>query len=984
MIRLLVFAAAFLAAPAALAQSTSADGLRGRIGIDDRLDAPSLALQVLDRLPRGPADVPIFVRLRVSWPMLERASAEGWAVLDERLGAYAQRTLPVLLAVGPRDGTVAGADRWLPVVQALAEHLRGGIAAYQIEADTAARDAREYAFQLKLASVRIRAVDPRALIAQATVRPDDLGWLTAVYAEGTAPYVDLAPLAAPEPSAGDALARVDALIRDRDPSAATLHVGVEVAGTAPRASGRLLATVFATLGEPGVAGATFTGSVDAMAPALDAAVRVKDLLTGDLIGLDDQSVSLVLEMRGARVTSVVPHRVLYDAAIGATYLVYWGVESGADRLTIALTDPAGRSPMLRDPIGGGARPVQDFSWSEATKTSRMTVPASESPVVIDFTHGASGAFTSRADVTAGGTLAVEEIVARHQTAQAAQSNAFTTYMASLRQELHFRPSPTQVFDVISENRFFYAPDAVEWEERSFSVNGAKWGPNHPGLPLLQAEKVLTLPLDLRLNADYRYALEGVQTVGDRRCYVVSFEPTERAAARYRGRVWIDTETFLRLKLQTIETHLAGVIVSSEETTLFEPVQAQGKTPLLLPARVSTKQTLLIAGRNLLLEKEQWDSDFRVDAPDFEAERRTAHASDHLMFRDTDLGVRYLVKKGDERVVSDRIRTSSRALAMGTTIDPAFQFPLPIFGINYLSFDVKGTGSQLALLFAGVFVAGNLQTPKIGRTPLDASVDFYGIAVPGTDQRYDAGGERVDERVLNIPMSTGLNLGYQFTPFQKVSFGYSLRYDWYFNAPDTAEDFVIPSRTATHGATLAYEFSRHGYSVKATASAFARTSWKLWGRPGDYTPGAKTYRRYSVGGLKDVLLGPFQSVHGGVAWYGGAHLDRFSRYQFGLFDEVRMHGVPSAGIRFDELVLFRGSYSFNLLDIYRLDLFVDHARGRDPFDRSAWRPVTGTGVALTFKAPWDTMFTADIGKSFIPDLYRGTGSVVVQLLLLKPL
>ena len=108
------------------------------------------------------------------------------------------------------------------------------------------------------------------------------------------------------------------------------------------------------------------------------------------------------------------------------------------------------------------------------------------------------------------------------------------------------------------------------------------------------------------------------------------------------------------------------------------------------------------------------------------------------------------------------------------------------------------------------------------------------------------------------------------------------------------------------------------------------------------------------------------------------------YQFGLFDEVRMHGVPAAGIRFPELVMLRGSYSFNVFNTYRLDLFLDQARGRDPFNRTTWRSVTGTGVAVTFKTPWNTMFTADVGKSFIPDIYRGTGSMVLQLLLLKPL
>ena len=102
-----------------------------------------------------------------------------------------------------------------------------------------------------------------------------------------------------------------------------------------------------------------------------------------------------------------------------------------------------------------------------------------------------------------------------------------------------------MFDVVSENRFFAGPDTVEWEELSFSVNGAKLGPDRPGLPLLQAEKVLSLPLDLRLTADYRYRLDGTETIGGRRCYVVAFEPNDPAESRYRGRMWIDTTSFLR-------------------------------------------------------------------------------------------------------------------------------------------------------------------------------------------------------------------------------------------------------------------------------------------------------------------------------------------------------------------------------------------------------------------------------------------------------
>ena len=111
------------------------------------------------------------------------------------------------------------------------------------------------------------------------------------------------------------------------------------------------------------------------------------------------------------------------------------------------------------------------------------------------------------------------------------------------------------------------------------------------------------------------------------------------------------------------------------------------------------------------------------------------------------------------------------------------------------------------------------------------------------------------------------------------------------------------------------------------------------------------------------------MHLNAAYYGGRHLDRFSRYQFGLFDENRVRGVPSAGVRFAELGMIRGSYSFNVFDQYRLDVFVDQAVGRNS-DRDAaaadtWRAFTGVGIGVNFRAPWNTMFRGDIGKSFLP-------------------
>jgi len=324
------------------------------------------------------------------------------------------------------------------------------------------------------------------------------------------------------------------------------------------------------------------------------------------------------------------------------------------------------------------------------------------------------------------------------------------------------------------------------------------------------------------------------------------------------------------------------------------------------------------------------------------------------------------------------------MAMGVIVDPAFDYPLPLLGINHLDFEFLDHDTQLAMLFGGVLVLGNIQRPQLGSTPFDASVDIFAIAVPGNDRAFDAGGERRDERVRTLPFSTGLNLGYRFTDFQRLSLGYEFRYDAYLRDEAAAEDFLTPSSTATNGASLSYEYSRAGYTIGASVAAYRRATWAPWGRPrGEYDPAQATYRRYQVTASKDFALDAFQRVHVDGAWFGGRTLDRFSMYQFGLFDETRMHGVPSAGVRFPELAMLRASYSFNVFDQYRFDAFLDQAVGRDPRDRSRWLPVTGTGVAVNTRAPFHTILRLDVGKSFLPPAYTSAGSVVVQLQLLKP-
>jgi hypothetical protein len=391
-----------------------------------------------------------------------------------------------------------------------------------------------------------------------------------------------------------------------------------------------------------------------------------------------------------------------------------------------------------------------------------------------------------------------------------------------------------------------------------------------------------------------------------------------------------------------------------------------------------------AGRNILVEKSVVFSDFRINPDDFTGARAEARRGERIMYRETDRGLRYFVKDGEERVVSDRATTSAKAMAMGVTLDPSYGFPLPIFGINYLDFEFRNPDTQLAILFAGVLAAGNIQRPTIGSTPFDASIDFFAIAAPSTDRIYDASGEREAERLLTWPLTTGANLGWQYTPFQKLSGQYQFRFDGYVRDRTTAEDYVVPASTVTNGFGAAWEYRRGGYSALLNGTWFARAGWREWGVDGAPVASDPTYVKYSASLSRDLYFKVFHKLHLNGAWFGGARLDRFGKYQFGMFDDTRIHGVPASGVRFGELAVARGAYSFNIFEQYRLDLFLEHAWGQDRAFDDDWQGITGIGAAVNLRAPWNTILRADVGKSFLPERYRDVGSATLQIMILKPL
>ena len=303
---------------------------------------------------------------------------------------------------------------------------------------------------------------------------------------------------------------------------------------------------------------------------------------------------------------------------------------------------------------------------------------------------------------------------------------------------YFRPTVTDSgYDVVTENRYFVEGPAVEWEELSFSVNGSKWETDRPPFPLLQPEKVLSLPLQLRFDEGYTYRLDGIDRVDGFDCYVVRFEPVRQDSALYRGTVWIDRRTFARIRVQAVQGGLSAPVVSNEETHRYAPGH-DDRQPADLSLRGSVRASDRARRRAEPAGREGSDLQrLPRQRREFEAARAAARVSDRIMFRETDAGLRYYVKEGDSRVISDS-QTSQRRRRWrwACTSIRRTAFPLPIVGINYLNFSLGGSqNTQLALLFGGVLAAGNIQRPKLGSTMLDASLDFFAIAVPSSDRLY---------------------------------------------------------------------------------------------------------------------------------------------------------------------------------------------------------------------------------------------------------
>jgi hypothetical protein len=595
------------------------------------------------------------------------------------------------------------------------------------------------------------------------------------------------------------------------------------------------------------------------------------------------------------------------------------------------------------------------------------VRLSSGDTLVRFVSASQERYSEDVAVAARRRPTAEEIVARHQAAAARQNAAVKSLISSGTLTITFEAPGFPAPVTVTSDAIIYADrQRSEIEQRGIRVNGVEFTGRGtvPRLPIIEPERVASPPLSIALTNVYRFRLDGEESFAGTRCYVIAFEPVAHGQTLFRGRAWIAVEDFGVARLAAAQTGLRGPIVASEQIDEFR--RSAGGFWLL--ARSEVRQTYQGAAhrtpvhRFLMIERQD------VNPSDFEARRAAAHASDSLILRDTPKGYRYVhrgaglrAEDSDQELERTGRATRVRTFAFGVLIDPNITRPLPFAGLSYVDFDLFGTGAQLSGFFGGTYAQAAFSVPSVGGTRWQIAGRTFGIASTYNDRAFAGGREQYDQNVRQRPAHASVWLLRPVSARVSLRAGYELDYTHFSRSDLTGEHFEVPADQLVHGLRVALEGQRAGWNGSVWWNPAVRTGWRPWGAAGssEYNPRQRTLQKYGATVERAMVLTPQLVARTEVVWMAGRDLDRFSRYSFGTF-ENRLHGYPSALIRYDHGGVVRGTLAWAAGRLVRVDSFVDVAFVRDPGFSARLKNFTGIGAALEAPAPFGMLLAAEWG------------------------
>jgi len=572
-------------------------------------------------------------------------------------------------------------------------------------------------------------------------------------------------------------------------------------------------------------------------------------------------------------------------------------------------------------------------------------------------------FHAELEVAAERPLTAAEILARHRAADLSRRRRVMRLIASGDTTITFLLPGLSAPAIVTARTVLYEDGARrEVEQQDLRWNGAAVPVDRgriPRLPIVEPAAAEP-PLAIRLTEAYAYRLDGRESVDGRPAYVLSFAPREGAAAS--GRAWIDAADFGLSRLETTRSGLPGPIVSSEQRDSFARVEVGGR-PAWLLARSEIHQLYEGPGHRTPIDRLVRFDRIEPNPPDFQSRRAHAHAGDAVLMRETPDGFRYLAvdPAGGERKPAGTGK-SVRTVALGVTLDPNIDGPLPFGGLGYLDLDLFGTGVQVNGFVGVGFLQGSFTEPRLGGTRWQAQGTVFAVLVRYNDRSFREGVEQYDETIRQRPSRASLGLSRPLSSRSRLRLSYELEHNALGRSDLTAPDFVAPVSPLAHGVRVELEAKRGAWTAVVFGSAFRRARWEPWGREDRLEPAQRDYQRFGASLSRAVVVTPRVTGRLEASWLDGHHLDRFSRYAVDSFLS-RLRGYAAGSLRYDRGLLLRGQASAALRPGLRADLFLDAGFLHDPGYGDGLRAYPGLGLGLQLALPRGTLLAAEGGYAF---------------------
>jgi len=590
-----------------------------------------------------------------------------------------------------------------------------------------------------------------------------------------------------------------------------------------------------------------------------------------------------------------------------------------------------------------------------------------------------------------------ELVVENQVFREKEAEKFDSLMVDEDQNFNYQVSGGVSIDLTYRDTLIYREGKpLERIRREIFFGGAKWRyEKPPELPLLQPDKVQREPLEIDLDKTYAYKYRGEATVDGHRCWKVAFTPTVEGNF-FSGTVWIDQETGAHRRVTAIQSGLEAPVTGNEVTVYYDWVE-DGGTRYWTQVREAALQLIDIAGERVSLQITSTRDNYRFNRAEVDDVLEEAYAGNATILRDTDEGLRYLVEKGGERVVSENDFTRARGVPGGVILtDDAV---LPLLGYNITDLDFRNSGWQANFLIAGAVNDLILSKPDFLGRGMDFTAELFATAFYFEDSVYENGEEVEPLTVEQLRQSLNLTLGVPLNTFWKLQLNYALAYRGFKEgdemnlipegASEPEDPFTLPSDHFLHIGRANLLFSYKRFTSELQYETATRSEWEAHGLESSPEPLFDSYSRLSFDAGVSKRLGTFEQIEAELTYLKGWDLDRFSRFEFGFFGN-NVAGFAGSGIEADEAYLFGLEYEFGVGEMFTFDVSLEGARAiiNDLDNVAAPRAILdevdfyGVGLAANFVGPWRTIARINLGYGIDADIDEEAGNLTGQILFIK--